>query len=73
MVLLALLAATTAAAVSQPAATTAVRQAQATVTIIKAPVIHFQEIERSNPQLLRDTEVRSPDGTIQRARLVEFQ
>ena len=60
----------------QPAEQQAVapaRQAQATVTIVSAATIRFAELERSQPELLRDTQVDDADGSTQPARLVEFE
>lgn len=58
---------------ASPLPTSAMRQARATVTILSAAPLRFHEIERSSPDQLRDTHVRATDGTMQPARLVEFQ
>ena len=74
MIALALLTAATAQSLpAAPPTPVVVRQARATVTVISAPRIEFARIERDSPQLLRDTTIRSTDGSTQPARLVEFQ
>ena len=60
------------AAAASPAAAPE-RQARATVTILKPAVLRFAEIEASRPAALRETLIPEPDGTRQRARLVEFE
>ena len=75
MVIAASLALATALAVSpQPAeqAVAPMRQAQATVTILPAATIRFSELEQTDPERFRDTNVRDSDGS-QPARLVEFE
>jgi hypothetical protein len=63
-----------AAVTAQPAAPVAVtRQVRATVRIVSAPPLRFKEIEQRSPQMLRDAKVRALDGSLQPARLVEFQ
>ena len=57
---------------SQPVVA-AVRQAQATVTIVRAETVRFTEIEKSRPWLLRATVIRSRDGSTEPAKLVEFE
>ena len=52
---------------------TAERQAQAIVRILPGAALRFAEIEQSAPETLRDTQVRTPDGTPEPARLIEFQ
>ena len=49
------------------------RQARVVVTIIKSEQLRFAEIERSQPDRLRQSIIRSRDGTAQPARLVEFE
>ena len=58
---------------AEPQAAAPVRQAIATVTILRAEPLRFAEIERERPELLRDTVVRRPDGSVEQFRLVEFQ
>ena len=55
----------------QPAAPS--RQAVAVVQIVRPASLRFQEIERSHPELLRDSLVRAQGDALQPARLVEFQ
>ena len=74
MILIASLAIASAAAAQpapQPAPTQA--RAQATIRIISAAQLRFGEIEKSSPELLRSSLIRSADGIPQRAKLVEFQ
>lgn len=49
-----------------------VRQASATVTILRSEPLRFAEIERERPQSLRETLVRGADGSVEKLRLVEF-
>ena len=49
------------------------RQAQALVRILRAEPVRFSEIEDSRSELLRETAIRSPDGSMKPARLVEFE
>jgi hypothetical protein len=58
---------------AEPEAGTPVRQATATVTILRAEPLRFTDIEREQPQLLRETLVRGSDGSAEKLRLVEFQ
>ena len=48
------------------------RQAQATVRIIRVEPVRFAEIERERPKALRSTDIRSPDGRTEPARLLEY-
>ena len=48
------------------------RQAQAMVRILPGTALRFAEIEHSAPERLRDTHIRTPDGSPEPARLVEF-
>jgi hypothetical protein len=57
----------------EPQAAAPVRQARATVTILSAAPLRFSEIERERPHLLRQSVVRSADGSVQVLKLVEFQ
>jgi len=57
----------------EPQAVAPERQARATVTILPAAALRFSEIERTRPEILRDTHVRAPDGSRQPAKLVEFE
>ena|SRR5687768_400469 len=50
-----------------------VRQAQVTVTILPAARLRFAEIERDQPERLRETMVRRPDGSSEAVKLVEFE
>ena len=65
----------TAAILAAPTAITAVpdQQAKATVRILRAEPIKFQDIERQRPQALRSTVVHSRDGRSEPARLLEYQ
>lgn len=65
------LAALAAAAPSVPASPE--RQARAMVTIVSSAALRFAEIEKSRPKALRETRVRSADGSLQTVRLVEFE
>lgn len=49
------------------------RQATATVRIVRAEPVRFQDIERQAPSLLRSTVVRTRDGRTEPARLLEYQ
>jgi hypothetical protein len=49
------------------------RQATATVRIVRAEPLNFQEIERHNPGALRTSRIRARDGGHEFARLIEFQ
>ena len=57
----------------EPQAAVPVRQARATVTILSAASLRFADIEREQPKLLRETVVRSADGSVEVLKLVEFQ
>ena len=57
----------------EPQAAPPVRQAQVTVTILSAAPLRFAEIERDEPQRLRETSVRRPDGSSEPVKLVEFE
>lgn len=72
MVILALVAATTAAAEPQPTTRVAPAvQARATVRIVSGVRVKFgEEVEDAQ---LRTTQVRDSDGNMKEARLVEFQ
>ena len=48
-------------------------QAKATVRIVRAMPIRFDEIEQQTPATLRRGTIRLPDGGVQQARLIEFQ
>jgi hypothetical protein len=43
------------------------------VTILPAARLRFADIERDQPKSLRETVVRSADGTVEKLKLVEFQ
>ena len=49
------------------------RQARASVRLVRASPIHFEQIERQSPGALRKSVIRSPDGAVQEARLIEFE
>jgi hypothetical protein len=57
----------------EPQAVAPERQAQVTVIILPAASLRFSEIESEQPERLRETVIRSADGSTQRALLVEFQ
>ncbi len=57
----------------EPQAVAPVRQARATVTILPAARLHFDDIERDQPEALRETVVRGADGSTEVLKLVEFQ
>ncbi|HVH38046.1 MAG TPA: hypothetical protein VM757_05615 [Sphingomicrobium sp.] len=63
------------AAVIATTATPAVpdRQARASVRIVRVEPLRFAEIERLQPNLLRDAIIRTRDGRIEPARLLEYQ
>ncbi len=56
----------------EPQAVAPERQAQATVTILAAAALRFSELEKTRPEMFRDTHIRTPGGSTQPARLVEF-
>lgn len=56
-----------------PAPASPGRQAQATVTILTSATLRFSQIEKSDPQKLRETRVRAADGSVATVRLVEFE
>jgi hypothetical protein len=65
-----------ASATASPEATTPVvpdRHARAAVRIVRPATLRIAEIEQRAPKLLRDTQLRAPDGTLQPARLLEFE
>lgn len=66
------IAALAAASVSIPPAQPQ-RQARATVRILRAEPLLFQEMERNTPSLLRTATVRTREGKSQAVRLVEYQ
>ena len=70
MVIFAILAATV---VPVPVPASPERQARAMVTIVSNAALRFAEIEKSRPKALRETRVRSADGSLQTVRLVEFE
>ena len=57
----------------QPQRVTAERQAVAIVRILPGAQLRFAEIEKSSPERLTDTRIRTADGSTEPARLVEFQ
>ena len=61
------------AAALPPAPVSPGRQAQTTVTIVSSASLRFAEIEKAHPKALRDTRVRTADGSLQTIRLVEFE
>ncbi len=69
---LALLATVAQADVPRPSALP-LRQAKASVRIVRASPVRFQEIEQRAPATLRKTLIRSPDGELHEARLLEFE
>jgi hypothetical protein len=56
-----------------PGPATPQRQAQAMVTILASAELHFSEIEKSHPKILRETRVRGANGSMETVKLVEFQ
>ena len=48
-------------------------QARATVRILSGAPVRFAEIETERPRALRKTEIRSSDGTLRPAKLLEFE
>ena len=58
---------------AEPAIVAPVRQATATVTILRSEPLRFSEIERERPRMLRESVIRGADGSIEKLRLVEFQ
>ena len=70
MLVIALVAATAAAQPSDRPAASAVHQAKASVRIVSGERITAERLPES--ALVRDTEVRSADGSLKTARLVEF-
>ena len=72
MVLLAVLA-MAASATPPPPRVAAERQAVAMVRILPGAPLRFAEIERTAPQTLRNAQIRNPDGSLEPARLAEFQ
>lgn len=62
--------------VQSPAAPTAVtsdRQAQAMVRILPAAALRFAELDRARPEMFRESQIRSADGSATAVRLVEFE
>jgi hypothetical protein len=49
------------------------RQARASVRIVRVEPLRFAEIERLQPHSLRDAMIRTRDGRIEPARLLEYQ
>ncbi len=49
------------------------RQARATVRIVRAKPLHFAQIEREEPNILRVSLVRTRDGKREPIRLYEYQ
>lgn len=49
------------------------RQARASVRIVRASPIHFEDVERRSPTSFREAIVRSADGESVKARLIEFE
>ena len=67
------LAATAAQADPPKPAAIPLRQAKATVRIVRAEPVRFEMIKRDTPEALRKTVVRSPNGEAQEADLLEFE
>ena len=57
----------------EPQAVAPERQANATVTILPAARLEFSKIAKSQPERLRESNIRSPDGSLQPIKLVEFE
>jgi hypothetical protein len=51
----------------------ATAQARVTVRIEQGMVLRFAELERDQPQRLHERMVKASDGSLQPARLVEFE
>ena len=73
MILLASIALAAAPAQAEPRPAAASARAQATIRIISAAELRFEDIERLSPQRLRLSTIRSTAGHAQPAKLVEFQ
>ncbi len=73
MLWLAALAATVAQADSPASDATPLRQARASVRIVRATPVRFQEIEKQAPASLRTAKIRTSTGEPREARLLEFQ
>ena len=71
MVLLIALAAATASP-AQPRVAPARAQAMASIRILSAAPLRFSQIEAREPKTLRDSVVRSADGSTTPVRIVEF-
>lgn len=65
-----LFAAALSAAVTTPAEPR--RQAKASVRIVRAEPHRFSEIERDDPGRLRSITLRTPDGSVEQVRVVEY-
>ncbi len=68
-----LLAAAVIAAAAQQQHSGPVVQATATVRIISGTVLHFGQAPKDEGARMRDATLRSSDGTVETARLVEFE
>lgn len=49
------------------------RQAQAMVRILPAAALRFAELEQASPEMFRESQIRSADGSATAVRLVEFE
>jgi ABC-type molybdate transport system substrate-binding protein len=58
---------------STPPAAGARAHATASIKILSAASLRFDELERTEPTALRETQVRSADGSVQQLKVVEFQ
>ncbi len=56
-----------------PAPAAPERQAQAMVRILSSAPLRFSQIERDQPQRLRESMLRRRDGSTETLRLVEFE
>jgi hypothetical protein len=68
-----LLLAALALAAAAPQHSGPVVQATASVRVISGSVLHFGQAHHEQGARMRDATVRSTDGTVQTARLVEFE
>ena len=49
------------------------RQAMAVVRILPGAQLRFSELEQNAPERFRETQIRNADGSLEPARVVEFQ
>ena len=68
-----LIAAASLAASPPPSAASAVAQATATIRIVRAVELKLDGSPNDGAPAVRDSQLRGADGTIQQAKLIEFQ